>query len=79
MQQTHCALPWLGNLSSIGGTLAQHIQGILIHGRGTLLCRTFHTIKNGGNLQCHTFLLALEEIFARERKNFNYLLIYSFV
>jgi hypothetical protein len=66
MQQTHCVLPWLSNLSSIGKGLSQHIQGVLMHGRIVLLCRTFHTVPNGGNLQIHTFLLSLQHIISTE-------------
>lgn len=62
MAQNHCKLPWLANLHGASKTLAQHIQGVIVHGRTTLLFRTFHTISNGANLQLHCFLLTLEQI-----------------
>jgi hypothetical protein len=65
MAQSHCILPWLGNLAQTTG-IAQHIQGVLIHGRGQTLYRTFHNLSNCANLQIHTFLLTLEEIYVRE-------------
>lgn len=70
MAQNHCKLPWHGNLHGASKTLTQHIQGIIAHGRRTLLFRTFHTIGNGGNLQIHCFLLTLEQIFADNKGNY---------
>eukprot|EP01034_Spumella_vulgaris_P035770 gene35770-44106_t len=51
MAQNHCILPWMGNLSQLKG-LPQHLQGILRHGRGLTLYRTFHndTLKEEGKL-----------------------------
>lgn len=65
MAQSHCILPWLGNLAQTAG-IAQHIQGVLLHGRGQTLYRTFHNLGNSANLQIHTFLLTLEETYVRE-------------
>lgn len=67
MAQNHCILPWLGNLAQIKG-VPQHIQGVLRHGRGLTLYRTFHNVANGANLQLHTFLLILEETIEEEGK-----------
>lgn len=67
MAQNHCILPWLGNLSQVKG-LPQHLQGVLRHGRGLTLYRTFHNVSNGGNLQIHTFLLTLEQVLKDEGK-----------
>jgi len=47
----------MANLAGVSKTLPQHIQGLIIHGRTTILYRTFHTISNGANLQLHCFLL----------------------
>lgn len=67
MAQSHCQLPWLGNLSSFNKScLPQHIQGVMMHGRKILLFRTFHNLSNTANLQIHTFLLTLEWIEANE-------------
>lgn len=62
MAQAHCKLPWLANLAGAGKTLPQHIQGIIVHGRTTLLFRTFHTVAHSANLQLHCFLLTLEKM-----------------
>jgi len=67
MAQNHCILPWLGNLSQLNG-VAQHIQGVLRHGRGLTLYRTFHNVAKGANLQLHTFLLSLEQTMEEESK-----------
>jgi hypothetical protein len=67
MQQSHCQLPWLGNLSSFAkASLPQHIQGVMLHGRKMILYRTFHTLSNTANQQIHTFLLTLERIIETE-------------
>ena len=68
MAQSHCVLPHLGNLSSFGNPLPQHLQGILVHGRGLNMYRTFHTVDNGANLQIHTVLLSIEKILQKEGK-----------
>lgn len=63
MAQNHCILPWQKNLATaVKPTLAQHIQGVIIHGRKTIFYRTFHTVANTSSLQIHTFLLSLEKI-----------------
>jgi hypothetical protein len=64
MAQQHCLLPWLANLSQFPKYLPQHLQGVMIHGRLLRMFRTFHNIKNGANLQIHTLLLLLEEIYS---------------
>jgi hypothetical protein len=69
MAQSHCILPHLGNLSSFGSeSLSQHLQGVLAHGRGLSIYRTFHTIKNCANLQIHTLLLSIEKVLMYEKK-----------
>ena len=62
MAQTHCNLPWLGNLAQFSQCLKQHLQGVLCHGRVLTIYRTFHNITNTANLQLHTLLLKLEDI-----------------
>ena len=68
MAQSHCVLPYLKNLSSVSTPLTQHIQGVILHGRLTVLDRTFHNIGNGANLQIHTLLLSLEKVIKAEGK-----------
>jgi hypothetical protein len=69
MQQAHCILPYMGNLDSFGAdSLPQHLQGVLVHGRGLFMHRTFHTCKNTSNLQMHSILLSLEYILNRENE-----------
>jgi hypothetical protein len=59
MAQTHCEM---ANISNFGNKLKQHLQGVLVHGKGMFVFRTFHTIKNGSNLQIHSMLLTLENL-----------------
>jgi hypothetical protein len=66
MAQNHCLLPWMANLQQFSDPLAQHLQGVMVHGRALTMYRTFHTISNGANLQIHTLLLTLEEIWTRD-------------
>lgn len=61
MAQNHCRLPWLANMSKIK-EIVQHIQGVIVHGRKTILYRTFHNVGKGANLQIHTMLLSIENI-----------------
>jgi hypothetical protein len=69
MQQAHCTLPYMGNLDSFGAdALPQHLQGVLVHGRGLFMHRTFHTCKNTSNLQMHSILLSLEYILNKENE-----------
>jgi hypothetical protein len=62
MAQTHCELPHFGQIASTSSKFSQHLQGVLLHGRGMIVYRTFNTIINGSNLQIHTMLLTLERI-----------------
>jgi len=62
MAQSHCELPHFGHVASCSSKFSQHLQGILLHGRGMIIYRTFNTITNGSNLQIHSMLLTLETI-----------------
>ena len=64
MAQSHCELPHLGQIAScgVGSKLSQHLQGVLLHGRGMFIYRSFHTIAGGANGQVHTMLLTLDKI-----------------
>lgn len=66
MQQTHCQLPWAGNLFQFDKHLPQHLQGVLKHGRAMEIYRTFHNVRHGANLSLHCFLLALEVCYIKE-------------
>jgi hypothetical protein len=68
MQQSHCILPWQGNLNTFSSTLNQHLQGVLLHGRSIEIFRTFHNLVNTANLSIHCFLLALELTLNIEKK-----------
>ena len=59
MAQAHCQLPYLAGMKTID-TLAQHLQGVLVHGQLMFVYRTFHNVNNSSNLQIHTFLLTIE-------------------
>jgi hypothetical protein len=69
MAQQHCLLPWSANLYQFPKHLSQHLQGVLAHGRHLRMYRTFHNVSNGTNLQIHTFLLILQEIFDNDGKS----------
>lgn len=60
MMQSHCALPYRGNMLPFPTTLPQHLQGILAHGRSVQIYRTFHNVPNGVNLSVHCLFQALE-------------------
>ena len=66
MSQGHCELPYLQNLTTFNKKLTQHLQGILLHGRGMIVYRTFHNVKLGANAQIHCFLSTLEYIEKNE-------------
>ena len=66
MAQNHCKLPWYCNLKDSENSLPQHLQGVLNHGRGFTIYRTFHNIRTGANLAIHTFLCTLEDTLKEE-------------
>jgi hypothetical protein len=68
MQQSHCLLPWQGNLNTFAPCLTQHLQGVLMHGRSTQIFRTFHNLCNSSNLSVHCLLMSLEIIMVEEGK-----------
>lgn len=70
MDQSHSQCPWLGTQNSFKKPLKQHIQGILTHGFGVTLYRTFNNVMKGADLTIHTFLLALEEWRKRNNGDF---------
>lgn len=68
MQQSHNALPHLGNMTPFPAPLPQHIQGMIMHGRSIEIYRTFHNIQNSSNLSIHCLLLSLEKTIQKEGK-----------
>jgi len=62
MAQSHCELPYGTNLVQFSNKFGQHTQGVLLHGRGILIYRTFNTIPNCANVQIHTMLLTLQHV-----------------
>lgn len=66
MAQNHNQLPYMANVTGFNKTLPQHLQGVLCHGRCLLFFRTFHNLKNGANIQIHSFLHTLEHIMHTE-------------
>lgn len=63
MAQGHCLLPWEAGKHGWSKQLPQHLQGVLVHGRHTILYRTFHSVSKGANLQIHCLLLTLEKVY----------------
>jgi len=66
MAQSHCVLPWNANLDQSNASLSQHFQGVLAHGRFTRMFRTYHNLSNTANIQIHTLLLSLEDVYNKE-------------
>ena len=67
MAQAHCQLPYYANVDQ-GESLTQHIQGVMAHGRFTNIYRTFHNTFNAANMQIHTLLLSLEDVYREEKR-----------
>ena len=44
MDQQHSKLPYLGSQGTLSSTLTQGINGVLVHGVGVTLYRTFETV-----------------------------------
>jgi hypothetical protein len=73
MAQNHCELPYQANVNSFGSDqLSQHLQGCLVHGKGIVVCRTFHNLKLGANAQIHSLLVTLEKIKNNSESRFHY-------
>jgi hypothetical protein len=65
MSQNHTKLPWLGNQKDFPEPLDQHLQGILEHGQGFTMYRTFNNLANDANLNIHCLLMHLESRIKR--------------
>ena len=68
MAQSHNELPWNANLEQFPKKFAQHLQGVLEHGKAFRLYRTFNNVKLGANLSIQTLLLTFEDIIKRDGK-----------
>lgn len=68
MAQHHCFLPHQGQKNDFQPKLKQHFQGIINHGRGFNVYRTFHNIQLNANAQLHCLLLELEQTYRKEGK-----------
>jgi hypothetical protein len=69
MAQHHNQLPYLANQIAFPKPLAQHLQGVVCHGRCMFIFRTFHNVPNGANAQIHSLLYTLQEINRKEGKS----------
>ena len=65
MAQNHSLLPWSANAYQFSNYLTQHFQGVLAHGRSLTMNRSFHNLSNTANLQIHSLLLMLEELYIK--------------
>ena len=61
MAQIHSELPYMGNTANFSTKLTQHLQGILEHGYGDHVYRSFENLKNDSNLGVYCFLDVLEK------------------
>lgn len=61
MDQNHCKLPHLGTQDTFSSTVKQHLHGVLRHGKGATLYRSFNHVGKGANLTVYTILCELEE------------------
>lgn len=61
MTQSNCKIPYLQNLAEFSHPLAQHIQGVLEHGREFVVYRSFNNLRHDANLALHCLLLQLED------------------
>ena len=66
MAQHHNQLPYMANQATFSKQLAQHLQGVVCHGRCMFIFRTFHNVKNGANVQIHSFLYTLQHLKQKE-------------
>lgn len=68
MDQSHSRLPYLGSQGNFGSkALAQGITGVLVHGVGVTLYRTFETVQKGSDLTLHCILSEIEKFRHRNK------------
>jgi hypothetical protein len=70
MQQGHNMLPHFANQNVWNDGLPQHLQGVLNHGRGLTIYRTFHNVNNCANVAMYCFLHELEKNRQKEGKSY---------
>ena len=68
MAQTHTRIPWSANIKEFPTNINQHLQGIIEHGQGFTMYRTFNNLTNDANLNIHCLLLQLESRIERYGK-----------
>ena len=56
MDQKHSKIPYGGTQASYGFGITQHITGVICHGVGAFIYRTFPTIPKGANLTSYIIL-----------------------
>ena len=61
MDQSHTRLPNGGVNATWNEAISQHITGVLEHGHGVTIYRSFENIRKGSNLTVYTFLSQLED------------------
>jgi hypothetical protein len=49
MAQNHTKLPWQGNMREFPNAFDQHLQGVIEHGQGFTMYRTFGNLTNHKN------------------------------
>ena len=57
----HCTIPHPGPLQEFSNGLEQHIQGVLTHGHGLTIYRTFPTVKADADLIIYALLSELSK------------------
>jgi hypothetical protein len=66
MDQSHSKMPYLGTQSSFGSNaLSQCITGVLVHGVGVSIYRSFETVVKGADLTIHCILSEIEKFALR--------------
>ena len=64
--KNHCKCPYKGTQGTFNNPISQGLTGVLEHGRGLTIYRTFGTVQKGANLTIYCILAQLE---ARKNRN----------
>jgi hypothetical protein len=59
--QNHCTIPHLGTSVQFAGGLEQHIEGVLTHGHGLTIYRSFPTVSADSDFTIFCLLSELEK------------------
>jgi len=68
--QKHCLLPQCGPNAQFNNPLDQHIEGVLTHGFGLTIFRSFPTVKADSDFTIYCLLSALQEWKKTHNGNF---------